>query len=68
MHCTERKPLAVSPREAFQMLGIGNTYGYELIANGELESYKDGRLRRITMRSIEARLERLLIESKAVAA
>jgi len=62
------KPLAVSPSEAFQMLGVGNTYGYELIAAGELETYKDGRLRRITVRSIEKRIERLLAQSKAVPA
>jgi excisionase family DNA binding protein len=60
--------LAVSPREAFRMLGVGNTYGYELLAAGELESYKDGRLRRITVRSIKARQERLLAQSKMEAA
>ena len=30
-------PLVVKPREAWQMLGCGNTRGYELLAAGELE-------------------------------
>jgi hypothetical protein len=54
------EPLAVSPRETRQLLRIGNTRLYELLNGGELESYQEGRSRRITMRSIRARIERLL--------
>lgn len=54
------EPLAVTPREACRLLSIGNTRLYELIAAGELESYLDGRARRITMESIRARVARLL--------
>jgi hypothetical protein len=54
------EPLAVSPRETRQLLSIGNTRLYELLNAGELESYQEGRSRRITMRSIRARIERLL--------
>jgi excisionase family DNA binding protein len=54
------EPLVVSPRVAWRMLGCGNTRGYELIAAGELESYKDGRSRKITVASIKAFVARQL--------
>jgi excisionase family DNA binding protein len=54
------EPLAVSPRQACRLLGVGNTRLYELIKAGEVDSYLDGRMRRITMESIRARLARLL--------
>jgi excisionase family DNA binding protein len=53
------EPLAVSPRQACVLLGIGNTRLYELIGDGELVSYLEGRARRITMQSIRARVARL---------
>jgi excisionase family DNA binding protein len=53
------EPLAVSPRQACVLLGIGNTRLYELIGAGELVAYKEGRARRITMQSIRARFARL---------
>jgi excisionase family DNA binding protein len=52
--------LAVSPRQACRLLGVGNTRLYELINAGELDSYRDGRMRRVTMESIRARVARLL--------
>jgi len=54
------EPLAITPRQACVLLGIGNTRLYQLIGNGELESYLDGRARRITMHSIRRRVARLL--------
>jgi excisionase family DNA binding protein len=53
------EPLAVSPRQACLLLGVGNTRLYELIGNGELVAYKDGRARRVTMQSIRDRVARL---------
>jgi excisionase family DNA binding protein len=47
-------PLVVRPKVAWKMLACGNTRGYELLAAGELESYKDGRSRKITVASIKA--------------
>ena len=38
---TER--LLVRPREAFAMLGVGRTLGFELMASGQLETVKLGR-------------------------
>ena len=53
-------PLAVSPKTAGHMLACGLTKIYELIDSQELESYLDGRSRRITTRSIKAHIERHL--------
>jgi len=58
-------PLAVKPREACRLLSVGITRLYELIAAGELETFKDGSSRKITTRSIIARVERLTASAKA---
>jgi excisionase family DNA binding protein len=54
------EPLVVKPKVAWKMLGCGNTRGYELLAAGELESYKDGRSRKIPVASIKAFVARQL--------
>jgi excisionase family DNA binding protein len=59
------EPLAVSPRQACILLGIGNTRLYQLIGNHELESYTEGRARRITMESIRRRVAGLLVDANA---
>lgn len=53
------EPLAVSPRQACLLLSVGTTRLYQLIGNGELVAYRDGRSRRVTMQSIRARVARL---------
>jgi hypothetical protein len=54
-------PLVVSPRDAFRMLAVSHSRGYELLNKGELESYLDGRRsRKITMQSIRAYIARKL--------
>jgi hypothetical protein len=55
------EPLVVRPRTAQRLLGCGNTRFYEILP--ELEHYKDGKATLITMRSIRARIARLLAES-----
>jgi len=45
------------------ILRIGNTRVYELVGTGELESYKEGRARRITLRSVRQHRARLLAEA-----
>ena len=45
------------------MLGIGITHLYQLIAAGELDTYLDGRARKITVASIHRRIARLLAAS-----
>ena len=59
------RPLVVGTAEAGRLGGWGKTKVFELIAVGELDSYLDGRVRRITMASIEARIRRLLQAAKA---
>lgn len=59
------EPLAVSPRQACVLLNIGVTRLYELLRGGELESYLDGRARRITMDSIRRRVARLVAGASA---
>jgi excisionase family DNA binding protein len=59
------EPLAVRPSVAWRLLDCGNTHGYQLLAAGELESYRDGRSRRITMRSIKAYIARRLAAGRA---
>jgi len=54
------EPLAVSPKQACLLLSVGNTRLYQLIGSGELETYKEGRSTKVTMRSIRARHERQL--------
>jgi excisionase family DNA binding protein len=54
------EPLAVSPRQACLLLGIGTTRLYELIRDRDLVAYHEGRARRITMESIRARVARLV--------
>jgi len=61
---TDFEALAVSPRQACQLLNIRNTYLYKLISNGELETYVEGGKRMITMRSIQDRIRRLVLVSK----
>jgi len=59
------EPLAVSPRQACTLLKIGVTRLYQLLRDDELESYLDGRARRITMDSIHRRITRLLASASA---
>lgn len=54
------EPLVVRPRTAWRLLDCGNAYGYRLIGAGELESYRDGRARKITVESIRSYIERQL--------
>ena len=58
------RPFVVGTAEAGRLGGWGKTKLFELIAAGELESYLDGRVRRITVESIEARIQRKLEESR----
>jgi hypothetical protein len=60
-----REPFLVKPKVAWQMLACGNTRGYELLAAGELQSFLDGRSRKITVASIRRYIERHLGKSAA---
>jgi excisionase family DNA binding protein len=58
-------PLAVKPKAACRMLSCGVTRLYELLAADELEGYRDGRSRLITVASIEGYIRRKIAEAKA---
>jgi hypothetical protein len=59
----DHERLVVSPRRAQFLLETGHTRLYELLAAGELDSYQDGRSRKITMESIHRLIERRLAEA-----
>ena len=59
------EPLAVAPNVAFGLIGVGITKGYELIGSSELETYRIGRARRVTMASIRALIARRLAEASS---
>jgi hypothetical protein len=61
----DHEPLVVKPKTAWRMLACGNTRGYELIAAGELESFRDGRSRKITVASIKSYIARRLTASNS---
>jgi hypothetical protein len=53
-------PLVVKPKTAWKMLDCGNTHGYALLNAGELDSFLDGRARKITVESIRRYIARRL--------
>jgi hypothetical protein len=59
------EPLAVAPKDAFAAIGVGITKGYELLAQGELQSFKVGRATRITTASIRDFVARQLQQQAA---
>lgn len=61
------EPLAISPDDARLALRVGTTKLYELIAAGELETFKIGRATRITTNSIRAYVDRQLERQREAA-
>jgi hypothetical protein len=55
---------SVSFQQACILQDVGPTKGHELVDTGEWESYRDGSTRKVTLRSIKARRDRLLAEAK----
>jgi hypothetical protein len=64
---TEDGPLVVSPRRARHLLDVGNTRLYELLAASELDSFLDGRSRKITVESIHRYISRRLATDHSLA-
>jgi hypothetical protein len=52
--------LLVKPKVAWKLLGCSNTRGYELLRAKELDSFLDGRSRKITTDSIRRYIARCL--------
>jgi excisionase family DNA binding protein len=53
-------PLVASPNQAMRAIHVSRKKLYELINTGELESYTEGKSRRITVKSINEYIERRL--------
>jgi excisionase family DNA binding protein len=62
---TLEAPLVASPNQAMNTLLVSRSTLYSLINAGELESYTEGRSRRITVKSIGAYVERRLATEAA---
>lgn len=56
--------LTISVQEACDMMGVGRTKLYELLESGEIQSFPDGKSRRILVVSIWRRLIRLAMEGE----
>lgn len=56
---TGHRRLLLRPEEAAQVLGIGRSTLYELMAAGEVESVRIGKSRRIPIAALEDYVERL---------
>jgi hypothetical protein len=65
---TDLDPIAVSPRQTGQLLNIGQTRVWQLIKSGELETYKEGRSTKVTIRSIRVRHEGQLAAARGIEA
>ena len=61
-------PLVVKPKVAWQMLSCSNTRGYELLAAGALDSFRDGRSRKITVGSIHRYIAQRVASSQGTTA
>ena len=60
----EGTPLVVKPRVVWRLLACSNTRGYELLAAGELQSFKDGRSRKsLSSQSADPRLYQTAISA-----
>jgi len=53
-------PIVASPNQAMTVIQVSRKKLYQLINAGELESYTEGKSRRITVKSIKAYVERRL--------
>jgi excisionase family DNA binding protein len=60
MSIASEAPLVASPNQAMRAIQVSRKKLYELINNGELESYTEGKSRRITVKSINEYIARRL--------
>ncbi|MCW2722321.1 helix-turn-helix domain-containing protein [Pseudonocardia sp.] len=57
--------LLLTAEEVAEVLNVGRCKVYDLIRNGEIESIKIGRLRRIPVNNVRKFAERLIEEGRA---
>jgi excisionase family DNA binding protein len=58
-------PLVASPKQAMRTIQVSRKKLYELINTGELQSYTEGKSRRIIVKSITEYIERRLAREAA---
>jgi len=56
-----------SVEEAADLLGIGRTFMFQLVATGEIDSFKIGKRRKISRDAVEDYIERLRSQQAAIA-
>jgi aspartate-semialdehyde dehydrogenase len=61
----EIEPLAVSPKKAGALIDVGTTRLYHLIGTGEVESFRDGKSRKIIFASLKAYIARQIAAEAA---
>ncbi|MEM1051166.1 MAG: excisionase [Pseudomonadota bacterium] len=61
------EPLGIKPSDAFAAIGCGKTKGWELIGDGELETFKIGSATRVTTESVRAYVERQVNKQREAA-
>ncbi len=57
---TETEPLVVSPKRGCQLLDCSITRLYELLNSGQIQSYREGKSRKVIVASIKAHIARRL--------
>ncbi|MDE3103184.1 MAG: helix-turn-helix domain-containing protein [Chloroflexota bacterium] len=60
--------LLLTPEEAAEVLAISRTRLYELLRRGEIRSVKIGKVRRVSVRALEAYVEQLQEEVRPLTA
>lgn len=53
------EPLVYSVEQAADLLGVGRTFMFRLLATGEIESFKIGKRRKIARDALHAYIDRL---------
>lgn len=62
-----QEKLAYGLEEAFEMISVGRTLGFELLRTNQIESVKIGRRRVIPAASLRAYLDRLIAQQGVAA-
>lgn len=58
-HMETKERIAYPIDEGFKVAGVTRTRGYQLIATGELETFRLGRRRMVTRRALQRCIDRL---------
>src|SRR5258708_3491825 len=65
MHTATIDQISVGTKTAWHLMAVSNAHGYKLIEQGEIDSYREGRVRKVTVASIKAYIARKLAAEAA---